>query len=282
MNKVFYPKLAFLNLKKNHKTYVPYLFTCILTIMLFYALSAIGMSSGMEQIRGGTSIGTVMGWVTALTGGFSLIFLFYTNSFLIKQRKKELGLYQVMGMDKKNLSLMMLWETLITAAVSLGAGLLLGLALGKLLFLIFLKIIHFPVPLDFAVEPEALLQTVRLFLAVFLINLLWNLFRVARTGITELVGASRAGEKEPRGKWLLALLGLASLVSRLCHPLHMGKLRGAHNGGSHLCKQPCKGDLCHGYAALLSQFRHPRYDHAVLIGCAIVLQLCIVVFPEPF
>ena len=110
MNKVFYPKLAFLNLKKNHKTYVPYLFTCILTIMLFYALSAIGMNSGMEQIRGGTSIGTVMGWVTALTGGFSLIFLFYTNSFLIKQRKKELGLYQVMGMDKKNLSLMMLWE----------------------------------------------------------------------------------------------------------------------------------------------------------------------------
>ena len=152
MNKVFYPKLAFLNLKKNHKTYVPYLFTCILTIMLFYALSAIGMNSGMEQIRGGTSIGTVMEWVTALTGGFSLIFLFYTNSFLIKQRKKELGLYQVMGMDKKNLSLMMLWETLITAAVSLGAGLLLGLALGKLLFLIFLKIIHFPVPLDFAVE----------------------------------------------------------------------------------------------------------------------------------
>ena len=213
MNKVFYPKLAFLNLKKNHKTYVPYLFTCILTVMLFYALSAIGMNSGMEQIRGGTSIGTVMEWVTALTGGFSLIFLFYTNSFLIKQRKKELGLYQVMGMDKKNLSLMMLWETLITAVVSLGAGLLLGLALGKLLFLIFLKIIHFPVPLDFAVEPEALLQTVRLFLAVFLINLLWNLFRVARSGITELVGASRAGEKEPRGKWLLALLGLASLGS---------------------------------------------------------------------
>ena len=213
MNKVFYPKLAFLNLKKNHKTYVPYLFTCILTVMLFYALSAIGMNSGMEQIRGGTSIGTVMEWVTALTGGFSLIFLFYTNSFLIKQRKKELGLYQVMGMDKKNLSLMMLWETLITAVVSLGAGLLLGLALGKLLFLIFLKIIHFPVPLDFAVEPEPLLQTVRLFLAVFLINLLWNLFRVARSGITELVGASRAGEKEPRGKWLLALLGLASLGS---------------------------------------------------------------------
>lgn len=211
MNKAFYPKLAFLNLKKNHKTYVPYLFTCILTIMLFYALSAIGMNNGLEQMRGGTAIGTVMEWVTALTGGFSLIFLFYTNSFLIKQRKKELGLYQVMGMDKKNLSLMMLWETLITAAVSLGAGLLLGLALGKLMFLIFLKVVHFPVPLDFAVEPEALLQTVRLFLAVFLMNLAWNLFRVARSKISEMVGASRAGEREPRGKWLLSILGLVSL-----------------------------------------------------------------------
>ena len=211
MNKLFYPKLAFMNLKKNHKTYAPYLFTCILTIMLFYALSAIGMNNGLEQIRGGTAIGTVMEWVTALTGGFSVIFLFYTNSFLIKQRKKELGLYQVMGMDKKNLSLMMLWETLITAAVSLGAGLLLGLALGKLMFLIFLKVVHFPVPLDFAVEPEALLKTARLFLAVFLINLTWNLFRVARSAISELAGASRAGEREPRGKWLLAVFGLASL-----------------------------------------------------------------------
>ena len=211
MNKLFYPKLAFMNLKKNHKTYAPYLFTCILTIMLFYALSAIGMNNGLEQIRGGTAIGTVMEWVTALTGGFSVIFLFYTNSFLIKQRKKELGLYQVMGMDKKNLSLMMLWETLITAAVSLGAGLLLGLALGKLMFLIFLKAVHFPVPLDFAVEPEALLKTARLFLAVFLINLAWNLFRVARSAISELAGASRAGEREPRGKWLLAVFGLASL-----------------------------------------------------------------------
>ncbi len=200
-----------MNLKKNHKTYAPYLFTCILTIMLFYALSAIGMNNGLEQIRGGTAIGTVMEWVTALTGGFSVIFLFYTNSFLIKQRKKELGLYQVMGMDKKNLSLMMLWETLITAAVSLGAGLLLGLALGKLMFLIFLKAVHFPVPLDFAVEPEALLKTARLFLAVFLINLAWNLFRVARSAISELAGASRAGEREPRGKWLLAVFGLASL-----------------------------------------------------------------------
>ena len=200
-----------MNLKKNHKTYAPYLFTCILTIMLFYALSAIGMNNGLEQIRGGTAIGTVMEWVTALTGGFSVIFLFYTNSFLIKQRKKELGLYQVMGMDKKNLSLMMLWETLITAAVSLGAGLLLGLALGKLMFLIFLKVVHFPVPLDFAVEPEALLKTARLFLAVFLINLAWNLFRVARSAISELAGASRAGEREPRGKWLLAVFGLASL-----------------------------------------------------------------------
>ena len=114
-------------------------------------------------------------------------------------------------MDKKNLSLMMLWETLITAAVSLGAGLLLGLALGKLMFLIFLKVVHFPVPLDFAVEPEALLKTARLFLAVFLINLAWNLFRVARSAISELAGASRAGEREPRGKWLLAVFGLASL-----------------------------------------------------------------------
>lgn len=202
-----------MNLKKNHKIYVPYLLTCIFTVMLFYALGAIAKNNGLAQIRGGTALPVVMGWVTAVAGGFALIFLFYTNSFLIKQRKKELGLYQVLGMDKKNLSVMMLWETLITGAVSLGAGLLLGLALGKLMFLVLLKIIHFSVPLDFAVEPEALLQTVKLFLAVFALNLAYDLFQVMRGRLSEMVGASRAGEKEPKGKWLIALAGLVTLGS---------------------------------------------------------------------
>lgn len=202
-----------MNLKKNHKIYVPYLLTCIFTVMLFYALGAIAKNNGLAQIRGGTALPVVMGWVTAVAGGFALIFLFYTNSFLIKQRKKELGLYQVLGMDKKNLSVMMLWETLITGAVSLGAGLLLGLALGKLMFLVLLKIIHFSVPLDFAIEPEALLQTVKLFLAVFALNLAYDLFQVMRGRLSEMVGASRAGEKEPKGKWLIALAGLVTLGS---------------------------------------------------------------------
>ena len=213
MSRSFYPRLAFMNLKKNHKIYVPYLLTCIFTVMLFYALGAIAKNNGLAQIRGGTALPVVMGWVTAVAGGFALIFLFYTNSFLIKQRKKELGLYQVLGMDKKNLSVMMLWETLITGAVSLGAGLLLGLALGKLMFLVLLKIIHFSVPLDFAVEPEALLQTVKLFLAVFALNLAYDLFQVMRGRLSEMVRASRAGEKEPKGKWLIALAGLVTLGS---------------------------------------------------------------------
>ena len=213
MSRSFYPRLAFMNLKKNHKIYVPYLLTCIFTVMLFYALGAIAKNNGLAQIRGGTALPVVMGWVTAVAGGFALIFLFYTNSFLIKQRKKELGLCQVLGMDKKNLSVMMLWETLITGAVSLGAGLLLGLALGKLMFLVLLKIIHFSVPLDFAVEPEALLQTVKLFLAVCALNLAYDLFQVRRGRLSEMVGASRAGEKEPKGKWLIALAGLVTLGS---------------------------------------------------------------------
>ena len=201
-----------MNLKKNHKIYVPYLLTCIFTVMLFYALNAISKNNGLAEIRGGRSLPVVMGWVTVVAGGFALIFLFYTNSFLIKQRKKELGLYQVLGMDKKNLSVMMLWETLITAVASLGAGLLLGLALGKLMFLILLKIIHFPVTLGFTIEPEALFQTVELFLAAFALNLVYNLVQVRRGRLSEMVGASRAGEKEPKGKWLITLIGLVALL----------------------------------------------------------------------
>lgn len=211
MSKLFYPRLAVSNLKKNFRIYLPYIFACVIMVMMFYAMGAIGRNSGLDQMRGGDFIRTVMQWVSGVAAGFVVIFLFYTNSFLIKQRRKELGLYQVLGMSRGNLGHMMLWESLITAAVSIGAGLILGLAFGKLVFLIFLKVVHFPVPLDFTIEPEALVSTVRLFAAVFALSLAYNLVSVWRSSPSRLISAAKAGEKEPKGKVIIAVLGAAAL-----------------------------------------------------------------------
>ena len=208
---MFYPKLAFTNIKKNGKTYIPYMITCILIVMMFYVMNAIGRNTGLDQMPGAASLKIILSWADVITGIFSAIFLFYTNSFLVKQRKKELGLYQVLGMDKGNLAKMMIWETILTAAVSLISGLLLGMLFGRLMFLVLLKMLHFEVPLQFAVEPQAMVVTVNLFLAVFVVTLLFNLLQVQTANPAELLHGGNQGEKEPKTKWILALLGVATL-----------------------------------------------------------------------
>lgn len=208
---MFYLKLALTNLKKNGKTYVPYLLTCVLTVMMFYVMSAISRNEGLNQMPGAGSMKTILAWAAIITGIFSAIFLFYTNSFLVKQRKKEFGLYQVLGMDKRNLAKMMKWETILTVILSLTGGLLGGTLLGRLMFLILLKMIHFPVPLKFAVEPKALVHTVILFLAIFFVTLLFNLLQVQTANPIDLLHGGNQGEKEPRTKWLLTLIGVVTL-----------------------------------------------------------------------
>lgn len=208
---MFYPKLALTNIKKNGKTYIPYLLTCVLTVMMFYVMNAISRNTGLDQMEGAEALKAILTWTVVITGIFSAVFLFYTNSFLVKQRKKEFGLYQVLGMDKGNLAKMMTWETMITSAMSLCVGLILGILLGKLMFLILLKILHFEVPMKFAVEPKALAATVILFLAIFFVTLLFNLLQVQTANPVELLHGGHQGEKEPKTKWFLALVGAVTL-----------------------------------------------------------------------
>ena len=119
MRNVLYPKLAATNIKKNGKTYFPYLLTCILTVMMFYDLLLVSTNSALDTMPGASQLRLILNFAVTITGGFSAIFLFYTNSFLVRQRKKEMGLYQVLGMDKTNLTKMMVWESIYTAGASL-------------------------------------------------------------------------------------------------------------------------------------------------------------------
>lgn len=208
MSNTFYPKLAFNNLKKNGKTYIPYLFTCVVTVMMFYVMNAIAGNDGIQN----ESLRIILNWSAGITGIFSAVFLFYTNNFLIRQRKKEIGLYQVLGMDKGNITKMMIWETIYTISVSLILGLLSGILLGKLLFLILLKMLRFSVPLKFSLEVSALNQTVVLFTAIFIVTLLFNLLQVQKANPVELLKGGNRGEKEPKTKWIMTILGVITMA----------------------------------------------------------------------
>ena len=157
MRNVLYPKLAATNIKKNGKTYFPYLLTCILTVMMFYDLLLVSTNSALDTMPGASQLRLILNFAVTITGGFSAIFLFYTNSFLVRQRKKEMGLYQVLGMDKTNLTKMMVWESIYTAGAGILGGILAGIVFGRLIFLVLLKLIRFDVAFQFSVEPEAIL-----------------------------------------------------------------------------------------------------------------------------
>lgn len=151
MNRLFYPKLAATNIKKNAKTYVPYILTCIFTVAMFYMIRSLALNEGIAQMRGAAVVESMMdmgSWIVAI---FAVIFLFYTNSFLIKRRKKEFGLYNILGMEKKHLSKIVAYETLYVALISLVIGLILGIAFDKVMYLLILKILHADTPLGFYV-----------------------------------------------------------------------------------------------------------------------------------
>lgn len=209
---MFYLKLAVTNIKKNRKSCFPYILTCVLTIMMFYTMDAICKNDGISNMPGGETMRSVLNMASWITGIFAAIFLFYTNSFLIKQRKKELGIYQVLGMDKRNLARMLLCETFLTAAVSIGMGLILGILLGKLFFLVLLKMIHFSVPLAFAIETKSIIHTIVLFGAVFAVTFCFNLMHLRKVNPVDLLHGGNVGEREPKSKWLLALIGVITLA----------------------------------------------------------------------
>ena len=132
MKKFFYPRLAFDGIRKNKRLYLPYILTQIGMIMMYYIVIFLRYGESLKGTFGEGTVSIVLmlgGWVIAI---FACIFLFYTNSFLIRRRKKEFGLYNILGMDKKNISILLFWESLITSAISLFCGLVLGVALSKL------------------------------------------------------------------------------------------------------------------------------------------------------
>lgn len=211
MNKFFYPKLAVNNIKKNSKTYIPYMLTCIGTIMMFYNICFLVVAKDIEIVQDSGSLRQVMLLGAIVIGIFSLIFLFYTNSFLIKKRKKEFGLFNILGMEKKHISKIIFFETLITSAITLTVGILSGILLSKLIILFLFKILSFDATFGFEISPTAIFASLCLFGSINVINFIFNITQVHLSKPVELLKGGNVGEREPKTKWLLTIAGALCL-----------------------------------------------------------------------
>lgn len=209
MRNSFYFRLAFTNIKKHARSYVPYIITCVITIAMFYIIKSLAFN--LDKNLSSISAATSMSLGSIVVAIFAIIFLFYTNSFLLKKRKKEFGLYNILGMEKKHMSALIATESLIISVISLVLGLIIGIALDKLIFMIVIKLLDGQSPLGFTIIPEAILHTVVLFCIIFAAILLNSVRIVYTTKTIDLLHGSNTGEKEPKTKWLLAILGVLCL-----------------------------------------------------------------------
>jgi len=211
LNKTLYLKLAITNIKANGKTYFPYVITCICTIMMFYIMHALSINKGLEGVKGSESLKTILYFGTIVIGIFSAIFLFYINSFLIKRRKKEIGLYNILGLGKKHIAIVLFYENVFISLISLVIGLIGGVILNKLMFLVLIKILDFAVPFGFAVSIPSMEITLIVFIGIFTVTLISNLFQIHIAKPIELLKGGEHGEKEPKTKWLMTIIGIISL-----------------------------------------------------------------------
>ncbi len=211
MKKSFYPKLAAGNMKKNARTYVPYMLTCIITVAMYYIVKSLSQNPGVEEMIGGGYLSELMFIGSHVVALFAVIFLFYTNSFLVKRRKKEFGVFNILGMEKRHLAWVLGWETAYLALGSLVLGLLLGIIMDKAMYLLVGKIIGGGVSLGFFVSARVIGQTVQIFAVIFLLICINAIRQVHVADPIALLQAGSAGEKEPSTRWLLALAGLVSV-----------------------------------------------------------------------
>ena len=203
---MLYPRLALTGIKKNRQTYTPYILTCSGMIMMYYIVSFLSRSEQMKSLEGGSTMAYLLNMGCGVMIAFSAIFLYYTNSFLIKRRTKEFGLYNILGMGKWNLARILVWECILTTAVSLLGGLLLGILFSKASEMLLTHMLDGQITLAFSVDGLAVFRTTVLFLVIFALILLNNLRQIRMSNPIGLLHGTAEGEKPPKGNLLLAIL----------------------------------------------------------------------------
>ena len=211
MKKRLYPRLAWQGIRKNGKIYFPYLAACIFVVMVYYLIGFLSSDPVIREMEGGAQMQIILSLGTGVMGIFSVIFLFYTNSFLMKRRKKELGLYHVLGMDRKNIAVVLIWENLMTAGISLGGGILGGILFSKLGQLAMIYLLGGKADFSFSINSDILIRTLKTYGVIFLLLLAYRILQIFRTRPLDLLKSESLGERPPRANWLSAILGAVLL-----------------------------------------------------------------------
>ena len=214
MKTALYPRLAWDGLRKNKRLFTPYLLTCVCMVMMFYILSFLGSPETCALLpRGSNTTGKILNLGSFVIFVFSAIFLYYTNSFLVRRREREFGLYNVLGMNKRNLARIVTWESLITAALSLVLGLALGIVLSKLAELGLVNMLGGDINYRIRIDVDSLTRTLGLYAVIFALIWLSTVVRVGRSSAVALLRSESVGEKPPKANWLLGLAGVVILAA---------------------------------------------------------------------
>lgn len=208
-----YPRLAATNLKKNRRFYLPYLLACIVIVALFCIILTLASDPYLGQMQHGGSVSQVLGVGVSIMALFSAIILFYTNSTFTKQRKREFAIYNILGMEKRHISYVLFWESLYTAAMALFFGLVAAGVFSKLLQLVLVRLIGGEATFGLNISLMSIGCTVVFFGALFLLLLLNTIRIIHLSNPVQLLRAGSEGEREPRSKWILALLGAVCLAA---------------------------------------------------------------------
>lgn len=208
----FYSRLAADGIRKNKRLYIPYILTSIGIVMMFYIISFLSTHKLLDVMkRGGRTMKEILhlGWW--VIGIFAVLFLFYTHSFLVRRRKKEFGLYNILGMGKRHLARVLFFENLIITIFSIGGGLAMGIIFSKIAELAMVNVLRGEITFGFSVSPLAIRNTALFFIGIFAFVFINTLRQIHLSKPIELLGSEKTGEKPPKARWVLAAIGLILL-----------------------------------------------------------------------
>lgn len=206
-----YPKLAWEGIRKNKRLYVPYIAMGALMVMMFYLLRFLQDSPVIGVMRGAVTLSTVLPMGYAVIAIFSIIFLFYTNSFLIRQRYREFGLYNILGMNKQNVCMIMVWESIFVGSIAIVTGLAAGILLSKGAELVLFNLVHMDISFDLRISAVSVFYTITGYIIIYLILLLNSVIKVWFAKPLDLLKSNKVGEKMPKRTWVYAAVGMVLL-----------------------------------------------------------------------
>lgn len=210
MNKI-YVRLAKTNMRNNRQLYVPYILSGLITVAMFYLMTFLSGNEGLAHARGAEMIGRILSFGVGIIGIFSYIFIFYTNSFISKRRKKEIGIYNILGMEKRHIGKVLAIETLYTSVLAIGGGIIGGIIFSKLMLMFLYRILDITTSVSFEISWQGIEYTIVLFGILYFLTFLYNYMQMKLANPMELLRGGNVGEKEPKTKVLMTLAGMVCL-----------------------------------------------------------------------